>query len=78
MTTSFWTVVVIAAGIAGVALARATWTPALGLALIVLLLIGALFPPAGLLLGGISLFYLLFIHGQELFKRLSVALGGKP
>jgi len=74
---SLWGVIVIAVLIGGVALAMGAFTSSIGLALVVLLLVGALFPPAALLLGGVALFYLVFIHGQELFGRLAKALGGK-
>lgn len=72
----FWGVIAIAMGIAAIALVRGTFTVSLGLALVVLMIGGAVFPPAGLLIGGAALFYLVFVHGPELFSRLGSAIGG--
>jgi hypothetical protein len=74
MKGSFWGVLAIAIGIAAVALVRQTFTSSLGLVLIALLVIGAVYVPAGLLLGGVALFYLVLVHGRELFGRFTAAI----
>ena len=76
--SSPWSVAVIALLIAIIVLARGSFgTPAgmrVGIGLIGLLLIGFLFPPLGILLGGIALFYLLFVHGADLFSQLTKSI----
>lgn len=74
-----WTVIAVAVGIGAIALALEKWSSSLALALVALLLIGAIFPPAALLIGGVALFYLVFTNGRTLFGRFSaaVAAGGK-
>jgi hypothetical protein len=73
-----WTVVVIAVAILVIVLARGgLGTPQgqrAGLAIIGLLVIGFLWPPLGIVLGGIALFYLVFVHGAELLNQLSSGL----
>ena len=73
-----WTVAVIAVLIAGIVLARGGFsTPTgmrTGLGIIALLLIGFLYPPAGIVLGGVALFYLVFIHGADLVAQLTKPL----
>jgi len=76
--TTPWTVVVIAALIIVIVLARGGFgTPQgqrAGLAVLGLLLIGFLWPPLGIVLGGIALFYLVFVHGAELLNQLGSGL----
>jgi hypothetical protein len=70
-----WTVAVIALLIAIITLAGGGFgTPAgqrVGLAIIGLLLIGFLWPPLGILLGGVALFYLVFVKGPSLIAQLT-------
>ncbi len=73
--SSPWSVAVIALLIGVIVLARGGFgTPAgqrAGLAIIGLLLIGFLWPPLGILIGGVALFYLVLVHGQALFTQLT-------
>lgn len=73
--TSPWTVAVIALLIGVIVLARGGFgTPQgqrAGLAIVGLLLIGFLWPPLGILLGGVALFYLVFVHGPDLISQLT-------
>lgn len=80
-----WTVAVIALLIALVVLLRGGFgTPAgmrAGIGVIALLLIGFLWPPLGIAVGGIALFYLVFVHGQALITQVTQPLtkpGGTP
>ena len=70
-----WTVAVIALGIVVIVLARGGFgTPQgmrAGLAIIGLLVIGFLWPPLGILIGGVALFYLVFVHGPSLISQLT-------
>jgi hypothetical protein len=72
----FWNVVVLAILIGVVALVRRRWSATMAMALVFLLLLGALVPPLGVLLGALVFFYLVVVHGQELFGAVSGALGG--
>ena len=83
--TSPWSVAVIALLIGVIVLARGGFgTPPgqrAGLAIIGLLLIGFLWPPLGILLGGVALFYLVLVHGPALISQLTQpvsAPGGTP
>ncbi len=73
--SSPWTVAVIALLIGVIVLARGGFgTPTgqrAGLGIIGLLLIGFLWPPLGIVLGGVALFYLVFIHGPSLIQQLA-------
>jgi hypothetical protein len=73
--TSPWTVAVIGLLIGVIVLARggfgSTQGQRAGLGIIGLLLIGFLWPPAGIVLGGVALFYLVFVHGPDLIKQLT-------
>lgn len=73
--SSPWSVAVIALLIAIIVLARGGFgTPngmRAGIGLVVLLLIGFLWPPLGILIGGIALFYLVFVHGPSLIQQLT-------
>jgi hypothetical protein len=73
--TSPWTVAVIALLIGVIVLARGGFgSPQgqrAGLAIVGLVLIGFLWPPLGILLGGVALFYLVFVHGPELISQLT-------
>src|SRR5581483_5168246 len=80
-----WSVVVIALLIGIIVLARGgfgnTSGQRAGLGIIALLLIGFLWPPLGILLGGVALFFLAFVHGPALLQQLQNGLspsgGGK-
>jgi hypothetical protein len=73
-----WTVAVIALLIGIIVLAQGGFGTAqgmrAGIALIALLMIGFLWPPLGILIGGIALFYLVFVHGPQLFAQLAAPL----
>lgn len=73
-----WTVAVIALLIGVIVLARGGFgTPAgmrAGFGILALLLIGFLWPPLGIVIGGIALFYLVFVHGQALLTQLTKPL----
>lgn len=76
--SSPWTVAVIALLIGIIVLARGGFSSSngmrAGLAIVGLLLIGFLWPPLGIVIGGIALFYLVFVHGPQLFAQLSKPL----
>lgn len=78
--SSPWTVAVIALLIGIVVLARGGFGSVngqrAGLGIIALLLIGFLWPPLGILLGGVALFFLVLTHGSALFQQVSQTLGG--
>lgn len=76
--SSFWTTLALALVIAAIATVRGHWTGSLFLALIALLILGALLPVVGFLVGGVAVVYLLFVHGPQLAGGLNAALGGKP
>ena len=63
---SAWPVGALAAVIALIALVRGHWSDTLVVALVVFLLGGFLFPPAGILIGACVVFYLVIVHGAEL------------
>lgn len=73
--TSPWSVAVIALLIGVIVLARGGFGTVsgqrAGLGIIGLLLIGFLWPPLGLLIGGVALFYLVFVHGPDLIQQLT-------
>jgi hypothetical protein len=73
-----WTVAVIALLIGVIVLARGGFGTANGMkagfALVALLLIGFLWPPLGILIGGVALFYLVFVHGPQLITQLTQPL----
>jgi hypothetical protein len=80
-----WSVAVIALMIAVIVLARGGFgTPQgarAGLAIVGLLLIGFLWPPLGMLIGGVALFYLVLVHGPALLQQLTQPVsppGGTP
>lgn len=64
--SSIWTVVVIAALIFIVALIRGHLSAGLMLALVALLLAGAIWPPLGIVVGGIALFWIVLVHGVDI------------
>lgn len=74
--SSFWTTLALAIGIAVVALARGHVSGGLLIALIALLVLGALLPVAGFLVGGVALVYVLFVHGPQLAGQLNSLFGG--
>jgi hypothetical protein len=75
-----WTVAVIAVLIALFTFARGGFnTPTgmrTGVALVLLLLVGFLWPPLGILIGGVALFYLAFVHGPQLLTQLTQSSSG--
>ncbi|HXJ28217.1 MAG TPA: hypothetical protein VNH17_21045 [Streptosporangiaceae bacterium] len=77
--SSPWTVAVIALLIGIIVLARGGFgTPAgmkAGIAIVGLLLVGFLWPPLGILIGGVALFYLVFVHGPQLLAQLTQSTG---
>lgn len=70
---SIWTVVVIAAVIALVAIVRGLFKASTLLALVVLVLVGALWPPAAVVIGGVALVWLAFTQAVPLIKQLGLA-----
>lgn len=80
--SSPWSVVVLAILIAIIQLAGSGFGTdqgkRMGVALVILLLIGFLWPPLGILFGGIALLYLVFTKGPALIKQLTsgVSNGG--
>lgn len=70
---SIWTVVVIAAVIALVAIVRGFFKASTLLALVVLVLVGALWPPAAVVIGGVALVWLAFTQAVPLIKQLGLA-----
>ncbi len=83
--SSPWTVAVIALLIGVIVLARGGFGTVngqrAGLGIIALLLIGFLWPPLGILLGGVALLYLGLTHGPDILGQLTSNLsptqGGK-
>jgi len=75
-----WTVAVIALLIGIIVLARGGFGSVngqrAGLGIVALLLIGFLWPPLGILLGGVALFFLVLTHGTALFQQVSQAFSG--
>lgn len=71
---SFWAVVVIALALIALTGATGHWSTGFWVALLVLLLLGALFPPAGLLIGGAALLYLGLTHGQQFSDNVSALI----
>jgi hypothetical protein len=73
-----WTVAVIALLIGIIVLARGGFSSSAGrragFGLIALLLIGFLWPPLGIVIGGVALFYLTFVHGPQLIAQLTKPL----
>lgn len=68
---SFWAVLVI--GLAMIVLVGATghWSVGFWIALLVLVIGGAIFPPAALLFGGSALFYLVLTHGPAFIANVT-------
>lgn len=67
---NIWTVVVIAAVIALVHIVRGQFTATTLLALVLLVLVGALWPPLAILIGGVALVWLTFTQGVPLLRQL--------
>ncbi len=80
-----WSVAVIALFIGVIVLARGGFSTPTGMragfGLIALLLLGFLWPPLGIVIGGVALFYLGLVHGPALIAQLTKPLttpsGGK-
>ena len=75
---NFWVVIALAIVIAAISILVGHWSSGLFVALIVLLVMGAVFPPAAVLIGGVVVLDLLFVHHNELSKALNAALGVPP
>ena len=77
-----WTVAVIALIIGVIVLARGGFSTPNGMragcALIALLLLGFLWPPLGIAIGGVALFYLALVHGPQLLTQLTKPLTTSP
>lgn len=69
---SVWTVIVLAAIIALVAIVRGHFTASTLLALVVLVLAGALWPPLGILIGGVALVWIVFTQGIPLLRQIGL------
>lgn len=74
---SFWTVLVIAVLIAVYALYMGGFTLARILALIALLIIGALWPPAGIVIGGVALLWLTLRNGPSILQKAGLINKGQ-
>jgi hypothetical protein len=70
---SIWTVVVMAAVIALIAIVRGHFKASTLLALVVLVLVGALWPPVAVLIGGVALVWLAFTQTIPLLRQLGLA-----
>ena len=68
-----WTVVVMAAVIAIVAVVRGHFQGSTLLALVVLVLVGALWPPVGVLIGGVALVWLALTQTVPLLRQVGLA-----
>ncbi len=82
---SFWAVIVIALALIALVGASGHWSGGFWIALLVLVIIGALWPPAALVFGGLALFYLALTHGRAFIANVSALVsppaaskGGKP
>lgn len=73
-----WTVAVICVFIGVIVLARGGFgTPngmRAGFGIVALFLIGFLWPPLGIVIGGVALFYLVLVHGPELLTQVTKPL----
>jgi len=76
MMSSPWTTIVLASLIALLQLLRGRFSESLWIALLGLVLLGAIFPPAGIITGGLALFYVAFVHGPQLANQVTTTLGG--
>lgn len=82
---SFWAVVVIALAMIVLVGAAGHWSAGFWIALLILVLIGALVPTAAIVFGGLALLYLVLTHGQQLIANVSALVappqasqGGHP
>lgn len=68
---SFWAVIVIA--LLAIALTGGTghWSAGFWVSVLVLVIVGAIFPPAAIVFGGTALFYLALTHGQQFIANVS-------
>ena len=73
---SAWTTWICCLAVAAIALVRGRWSGTLVLALLALAVLGAIFPPAGALVGLVIVLYLVAAHGVELFGHLTQLFGG--
>lgn len=67
---SFWAVLVIAALLTALVGATGHWSQGFFVAVLVLVLVGALWPPAALLVGGAALLYLTLTHGRQFIANV--------
>lgn len=68
---SFWGVLALALAITVLVGAAGQWSGGFWVALGVLVIIGAIWPPIALLFGGLVLLYLALVHGQTFLKNVS-------
>lgn len=68
---SFWAVLVMALAMIALVGATGHWSPGFWVALLVLVIIGAIAPPLALVFGGSALFYLALTHGRAFIANVS-------
>lgn len=68
---SFWTVAALAVLLIGAAIVLGHWSSGLWISVLALLLVGALWPPLGILIGGVALFSVFFLHHAELIQHIT-------
>lgn len=71
-----WTTVAIGIVLAAILIVSGKWNDSLLLALLLLFLIAAIFPPAGVTIGGLALLYVILVHGRTAIEHLNLN-GGK-
>ncbi|HZV49923.1 MAG TPA: hypothetical protein VFD49_09180 [Candidatus Dormibacteraeota bacterium] len=74
---SVWTVIVLAILLGAIAAIRGYFRGATLLSLIVLVLVGALWPPLGIVIGGVALVWTALTQTVPLLQQLRL-LGGQP
>lgn len=81
---SFWTVVLIAIGLTTITGLTGHWSGGFFMALLVLLLVGAVVPPLAITVGGLALLWLTLTHGRQAIANVNSAIaapapqGGHP
>ncbi|HKW93306.1 MAG TPA: hypothetical protein VJX92_15535 [Methylomirabilota bacterium] len=74
---SFWAVIVIALAMVVLVGAAGHWSAGFWVALLILVLVGALVPVAAIVFGGAALLYLALTHGQQLITNISALVAPK-
>jgi hypothetical protein len=74
----FWTVLALAISIATLVGLTGKWSGGFWVALLAYLVLGAIFPPAGFMIGGPVLLYLALVHGQQALAVLQGLVSPKP